>query len=51
MRVDIIQIKDIDSDKYFVFIKQFPSVCSQGDTKEDATNKVKSYFKAFINKL
>ena len=51
MKIDIVQIKDTSSNKYFVFMKQFTGVCAQGDSKEEANSKVKSYFKAYIEKV
>jgi len=51
MKIEIVQIKDTTSNKYFGFIKQFPSICSQGNTKEESTEKVKQYFKKIISNV
>lgn len=51
MKIEIVQIKDAASNKYFGFIKQFPSICSQGDTKEQSTENIKEYFKKIISNV
>ena len=42
----IVFIKDEITNTVFGFIKEFPAICSQGNTEEEVETKIVSYFKA-----
>ena len=48
---DAIMIKDKKSGKFFAFVSQFPGICAQGDSFEEASSKVNTYYKTFIEKM
>lgn len=44
-------IHDTKAQKYFGFIKEFPGVCAQGNTKEETINKINRNWSKFIDKM
>ena len=48
MKIKKICIYDQTCQKYFMFIKDFPAVCAQGDTKEEANNKIIDHFNKYF---
>lgn len=51
MKIDGVMIEDKDKGTFFAFIRQFPGICAQGKTVEEAHEKVNAYFKKFIEKM
>lgn len=51
MNIEGVIIKDVNANKYFAFIRQFPGVCAQADTKKEVSFKIEKSFKAFIEKM
>ena len=42
---------DEKSKKFFVFIQKFPGICAQGNSFEEAHDKVNKYFKAYVERM
>ena len=51
MDIQGIIINDRHKSKYFAFVKQFPGICAQADTADEAINKMNVYFKSFIEDM
>lgn len=51
MRIEPVIIEDQDKSVFFVFIRQFPAVCAQGQTMEEAAQKVNTYWKKFVDTM
>jgi predicted RNase H-like HicB family nuclease len=51
MKIEGIIIKDADKGKWFSFIRQFPGICAQGDTIEEAKTKMNTYFQAYLERM
>lgn len=51
MKINGVVIEDEAAGKFFVFIEQFPGICAQADSFEEADTKVNTYYQAFIDRI
>lgn len=51
MKIQGVIIKDSEKGNYFSFIQEFPGVCAQGATIEEAKSKMNTYFQAYLHKV
>jgi predicted RNase H-like HicB family nuclease len=51
MKINGIIIKDAKENVFFAYVKQFPGICAQAGSIEEAQKKINEYFKAFIEKM
>lgn len=51
MKIHGVMIKDEATGKFFAFVRQFPAVCAQGNSVEEAHAKVNAYWKAFTERM
>lgn len=51
MNISGIMINDEKKGVFFAYIKQFPGICAQAETAEEANRKVNHYFKKYIEKM
>jgi len=50
MKIQPVIVKDVKSKVYFVFIKQFPGICTQANTIEEAEIKINKYWQEYIRR-
>lgn len=51
MKINSIMVHDVKAKKYFAFVKQFPGVCAQGNSKAETVKKINKNWFAFIKKM
>lgn len=51
MKIDGVMIEDKINGVFFAFIRQFPGICAQGNSPEEAHQKVNKYFKTYIDRI
>ena len=51
MKIEGVMIRDKEKGFFFAFVRQFPGVCAQGRTFEEADRKVNTYYQAFIERI
>jgi len=51
MNIHGIIIKDEENDKFFAYVKQFPAICAQAESIEAVTEKISTYFKAYMERV
>ncbi|HEX8037528.1 MAG TPA: type II toxin-antitoxin system HicB family antitoxin [Chryseosolibacter sp.] len=51
MKIDSVVIKDKKTGTFFMYVRQFPGICAQGENIQEAQNKVNSYFKAYVERI
>lgn len=51
MEAQGVMIREMETQKHFGFVREFPCVCAQGNSEKEVINKINKNWTIFINKM